>query len=405
MIELFCRRVLRVQAKNIKRGKGLYEEGVLESRRAALFDRIESWRSIQPLYMPGITQLRQTNGTRTDAMPDSNDSKQPENMPLWLPSSMPSALLQTGCVSGLVEKERKLRIAEADDALAALCRQLRIMTGVFDYKKTHVSGGGQRSNTRARTLMSQITDKTRLFAERYRAARLALTKLEPDGDWRVRLQPLRAEDIRGPGRGDDEESEGRRELSWIWLTPGRAKSGTDGGDEFEVAEGTFASYQCPIVSANSMLIGLRVEWAKSHARAQRWSEETVLLVEEMRRVIAYLDWKATWWHAEADRRQGVRVDIADGLKAYAYRQSDLMRNLAKSFAALWHPVLVAADIPTEWPPVYIDYAKAHPTVLRAPRHQKPKAPLQQENGSSDEESSDEESDGLSGDDEDVSPYR
>jgi hypothetical protein len=83
--------------------------------------------------------------------------------------------------------------------------------------------------------MSQITDKTHLFAECYRAAQLALSKLNPSGDWQIRLLPLRSEDVQGPGRGDG-ESEGRRELSWIWLSPSGLKNVSD-GDEFEVAEG------------------------------------------------------------------------------------------------------------------------------------------------------------------------
>lgn len=224
-----------MRAKNVRRGRGLYEEGVLEDRRATLFERIESWRSIQVLYMPGIAQLRQTHGTRTDAMPDAQDIDRPEEVPLFLPSGMPPALWETGCVPGVIDKEKRLRLAEANDALTAMRRQLRIMTGVFNYKKTHVSGAGQRANTRARTLMAQITQKTQLFAERYRAARVALSALDPEGDWQLTLKPLRVEDIRGPARQGDDSSEGRRELSWIWLSPNVAPVGD--GDEFEVAEG------------------------------------------------------------------------------------------------------------------------------------------------------------------------
>lgn len=47
--------------------------------------------------------------------------------------------------------------------------------------------------------------------------------------------------------------------------------------------------------------GLWVEWAKSHTRAQWWAEELLLLVEEMRRVIVFLEWKANWWYAQGQR--------------------------------------------------------------------------------------------------------
>jgi hypothetical protein len=116
-------------------------------------------------------------------MPTEQDIEKPESIRLWLPSSLPASLRESGCVSGLLEKECRLRLAEADDALVALRRQLRITTSVFNYKKTHVSGTGQKANTRARTLLSQLTTKTRLIADRYRAARKALLVLDPDGDW------------------------------------------------------------------------------------------------------------------------------------------------------------------------------------------------------------------------------
>jgi hypothetical protein len=208
----------------------------MERRCATLCDRIETWRSVQTLYMPGVTQLRQINSTRTDAMPTEQDTEMPESIPLWLPSSLLSGLRETGCVDGLIEKERRLRLAEADDALVALRRQLRITTGVFNYKKTHVSGTGQKSNTRARTLLSQLTAKTKMFADRYRAAHKALSILDPNGDWERRLLPLRPEDIRGPTRQDD-ESEGRRRLTWIWLVGQTAQVSVNPGDEFEIAEG------------------------------------------------------------------------------------------------------------------------------------------------------------------------
>ena len=40
----------------------------------------------------------------------------------------------------------------------------------------------------------------------YRTARLALSVLDPDGDWREELKELRPEDIRGPGKEADESN-------------------------------------------------------------------------------------------------------------------------------------------------------------------------------------------------------
>lgn len=153
--------------------------------------------------------------------------------------------------------------------------------------------------------------------------------------------------------------------------------------------------------------GMRVEWAKSHARAQRWAEEVVLLTEEMRRIIVFLDWKAAWWRDQAERRQDVQPDVALGLAAYAYRQGDLMENIARSFASLWYPILTAAHLPSDWPAQYVSHAQHHPTTVRPARHRKKAQPATGaiESEPEDDDEVSEDSDGLSEDDADVSPYR
>jgi len=70
------------------------------------------------------------------------------------------------------------------------------------------------------------------------------------------------------------------------------------GDEFEIAEGTLIDLLF-LFSYNSLCSpGMRVKWAKTHARANRWQEEVILLMEEMRHVVVYLDWKALWWRTQ-----------------------------------------------------------------------------------------------------------
>ena len=142
------------KAKQLWCGQGLYAKGVMERCHATLCERIESWQSIQAPYMPGIAQLCQMSPTRTDAMPSDQDAKKLELIQLWLPSFLPTGLCEMGCVNGLVDKECCLQLAEADDALVPLRHQLCITTRVFNYKKTHVSGTGQKANTRAWTMLS-----------------------------------------------------------------------------------------------------------------------------------------------------------------------------------------------------------------------------------------------------------
>lgn len=154
---------------------------------------------------------------------------------------------------------------------------------------------------------------------------------------------------------------------------------------------------------------MRVEWAKSHARAQRWSEEVVLVIEEMRRVIKYLDWKASWWRDQATLRSSTaRPDIISGLHAYAERQADLMVLMAKSFASSWYSILDASHLPIDWPSPYIEHARAHPTVRRAPRHVKKSKRVVHGEGTDDSSGDEgEDSDDISDDDDDLdsSPYQ
>ena len=142
------------------------------------------------------------------------------------------------------------------------------------------------------------------------------------------------------------------------------------GDEFEIAEGIPISppHSIKLLFVLITSLGMRVEWAKAHARANRWQEEVLLVQEEMRRVIAFLDWKATWWRSQGHRRSDVQDDIKASLTAYAARQSHLMQHLAETFAALWYPTLLEANLRIEWPPHYISYAQAHPPTFCASRY-------------------------------------
>lgn len=296
------------------------------------------------IYMPCVASLlTSTSNTET---PTSASSPPPpsecaEGQPLWLPSAlpqtMPSQLSAIGLLPGLREKETKFRIAQADDALAEIRRQRRIVTGLVIFKKLNVSGAGQKKNTRMRTLFKRFNNKTERFAERYRAARSALESLDPDGNWKARLQVLRPEDICGPGREPvdkrerrPEMCEKRREESWIWLVP-RVESAPNIGEMEEHLD------------AN-----LRVEWAKSRAHAARWAKEAELLEEEMRRTIAFLEWKGCWWRSQANRRPNESASLRHGIAAYAERQAALNEKIAYNHATHWLQVLKARGITPCW---------------------------------------------------------
>lgn len=82
------------------------------------------------------------------------------------------------------------------------------------------------------------------------------------------------------------------------------------------------------------------------ARTKRWTEEVRLLKEEMRCVPVTLCWKAGWWE---DRRvvEEFIEEHAEGVSAYAARQADLMRRLAKNFEEMWAGTIDLEIVPCE----------------------------------------------------------
>jgi hypothetical protein len=180
----------------------------IEEKRNLLRRRIQSWIEVRNIYVPALADDRETSPSAA-----SNAHIAPELIPLKLPSSMTPALRST-CYQGLADIERRLRLAQAEDALYDLRKQLRITLGLTLYKTTQV-GPSQRAGTRARALISRFRDKTMRCADRYRGAYSALTALDFGGEWCQRFRQLVDTDIRPPRKGDD-EAEGTRALSWIW---------------------------------------------------------------------------------------------------------------------------------------------------------------------------------------------
>lgn len=55
----------------------------------------------------------------------------------------------------------------------------------------------------------------------------------------------------------------------------------------------------------------------------------------MRRVLAFLDWKSSWWLTRRNSRVDVNKDLVEGLQACAQSQADLQQSLKDHFCALW----------------------------------------------------------------------
>jgi hypothetical protein len=71
----------------------------------------------------------------------------------------------------------------------------------------------------------------------------------------------------------------------------------------------------------------------------------MLLKEEMRRVLAYFEYKARWW-AERETAQGRQAtpELTEGLLSYAQGQAKLQQDMASRFATIWAPLRVEITV-------------------------------------------------------------
>jgi hypothetical protein len=254
-------------------------------------------------------------------------SSLPENILLFLPSSLPQHIHALSELQMICKLEQCLREPQADDALAEIRHQRRVIQGLWQFKWLNVSGTGNRPNMRMLKLYRQFNDKTERAAAKYRTARNALDVLDPGGAWSKQMKELNKKDISGPGRDPEDTStmNSHYEPSWIWLVP-----------HASVAE----------MDENEFNENMQVEWVKARAHMRRWNEEVMIIKEEMRRVLAYHQWKAALWR-EQSFFQGDEA-IVSGISGYAHKQAAISIQIAEQCAGYWLPYLKEKDIVVSW---------------------------------------------------------
>ena len=318
------------------------QSATINEKRSALRRRIDKWKEVQSIYMPAAGELQSSS--------PSDPPSHPENIPLRLPSSIAPEIRSTRCVEGLPDKEWRLRVAQANDAIRDLQRLLRVKAGLWHFKGTQV-GPSQHSSTRTRSMITRFGVKISRAANRYRSARNALLSLRPHDPTVSHFLELKDEHVKGPHRDPDDVSEGRRELSWIWLVRGLGTADGDESDESKVND--CECYLLTVLFAPEICAGLRVEWSKARARAARWDEEVRLLAEEMRRILCYLQWKSEWWQQQGAARAVASPELGEGLLAYAAKQHALLQGIGARFAAQWYGVVATNGLEMNWPAHFI----------------------------------------------------
>ncbi|EIW81308.1 hypothetical protein CONPUDRAFT_153858 [Coniophora puteana RWD-64-598 SS2] len=257
------KRRLRSDRQRLGQHAPVTQMATIQQRTNILHNKIDNWTRAQTLYMPGVA------AHQSPLVSGSSTSGLPEDTSLWLPSELP---MDTPCDKTLQKHEFRLRVGQAHDSLAAIRRLLQLQAYLYKYKDAYVCG--QRQNTKARSTIASAEAKIKAHHLTYSAAYkvvVALAKHVPEVSVPADLKELEKEDIQPMRDRLEAGTEGRRRLAWIWRTIGES-AGEEG-----------------------LVDGIRVEWCKARARALRWTEETELLREEMRRTLVYIAWQSDWW--------------------------------------------------------------------------------------------------------------
>ncbi|KAJ7440330.1 hypothetical protein B0H11DRAFT_2253095 [Mycena galericulata] len=310
-------------------------------RTSKLRRKIEAWMEHQQGFIPRVTWLRRredaarARAARSQVVP----GVRVQDIKLWMPSGMmkvPGARFKkdsTYCPKEAQQYEYRLRVGQAHEALHDIRRGLLVRAHIYKYKDKNVRG--VKRSMRSNDKIDALDELIRRAVAQYRAARAALVSLGralEENEWEVTLKELKDEDVRARpmstfgdparqrgGRGGKKKARHPRKkrkrlaTSWIWIV----------------------QKQSPAGETQSMNEALRIEWAKTRARAMRWGEEVDLLEEEMRRILQFLDWRAEWWRDQVDRRGLLDGAQKEGEAGYALRQSHLLAELRAAFALKW----------------------------------------------------------------------
>jgi hypothetical protein len=210
------RRKLQTEISSLSEHATSLQKAQVHEKLNTCYRKLLNWLEVQVIYIPAVATLR--------SLPSQSEAFDIHELPvlstdLWLPSSIGSRVhwdLHLG------EYEWSLRLAQAKDALEDLRQNLFLRD--FLLKKKKAWARGVRENTRSQTLVDRANAKITASTAKYRIARIALGQLAPfltntiDYSWASELRELSDSDIEGlPAEG---WGEGRKRLSWIWVTAG-----------------------------------------------------------------------------------------------------------------------------------------------------------------------------------------
>ncbi|KAJ6518235.1 hypothetical protein C8R47DRAFT_1031630 [Mycena vitilis] len=307
--------------------------------RLTLLNKIGKFRSLQKIYMPGVAvSIADAEAARdTDTAPPK-----PENVKLFMPSELAAhsiANAEAVCIPGLLDMESRLRVGQCENCLVSLRSRLHGKRFLIGFRNEHVTG--QVDSTKAASLIGQVGERVEGYAKRYRTGHGALLALKGQEAYPY-LRELKADDVRLDGDAGESDAASRKKLAMIGMGRGARAPRNAPGASRRTMSWIWTAPGALEKEEHRLHDSIRVEWARARARKDRWTEEVMLLREEMRRVLRYLEWQERWWRERAALRTDWSAAVAAGAYAYAMKQAGWHRRLAGYFQTKWDIPAVAA---------------------------------------------------------------
>ncbi|KAJ2912805.1 hypothetical protein MD484_g7609, partial [Candolleomyces efflorescens] len=292
----------------------------VKKKRTALLSELQRWRKQQakatPGVVPSVVQL------------DSNVEVEDEN--LCLPSDFDiSERERLGLLDASV-CELKLRQGEANSAVAGICSALRHENLLLATKAREAQGIYQ--NLRSLSSLNTVKARKKEYAARYRAARIALLRLNnlPDHSRMDEYPRLQDKDMFQKNAAKSRElGDGKLTDSWIW-SYGNLRGMTSGEKAEFLAQAD------------------RVHWFRTRADMFRWIEEVEILEEDFRRYIRACESMSSFWGSVPKRVDDAREfhipgfgaplttdGTLSGYSVYAAEKADMYSRMAINARALF----------------------------------------------------------------------
>ena len=134
----FFRQAIWLEVKGKQKQTLLQTTSTVE-RRTTLLKRIQRFREIQQVYMPGFDPKNSAHLERL-TLPDTSTSVHVEDCRLYMPSDLSQSDCRKYCPGGLSDMEDRLRFAEACDTLENLRHHLQTRSFANRFKIANVTG-------------------------------------------------------------------------------------------------------------------------------------------------------------------------------------------------------------------------------------------------------------------------